>query len=486
MKKGDNYKVYDAIHKTMQFKDESVSDTQFVSVVKTIINSPHFQRLKGIKQLGFSDMVFPTAVHTRFSHSLGAAYICWRIFDNFENDEIHNDSVKREAFRYKQLLAVLAALVHDIGHGPFSHTFEEFLKDYIGIDVNHEDWASFFLEDIKKHSSAQNRLLSDLIEEIETLISPDRAKKQGRRVKDEYRICADVVSSQLDCDRLDYLLRDSHFCGVEYGSYDLQWLLHCMQQKEIKGADRLVINSKGLGTVEHVLMARRLMTQNIYYHKTVKGFEHLFKYFLKRLANQIQVDVQSIVSCVSPRLIEFLKVSNDCISKKMDKCEFMNRAFSSYASLCDYDFWYTIRGLATCNDDCDHSLREICERFYYRKPPLMVPVRKSCYVKAKSEEHKVGLKDEDKWKFRLMTLVFSTYKTKDEERKILIENEEGDPQYIGDLSEIVWRLRDSNEPKHYLLFDRDFFLSNKDKWMELLERVECPEGLLRKLEGLKS
>ncbi len=156
---------------------------------------------------------------------------------------------------------MIACLLHDVGHGPFSHAFEGIFHDKM---IRHEDWTPYFLSDYgtKEFFTHYNRsnpryhLNEDKFRYIAEMIMHKPVAKP---------VLADIVSSQLDADRFDYLLRDSHFCGVRYGEYDFRWMLHCMTIVEYNDRERLGVTHKGIGVVEHYLMARRLMTRNIYH-----------------------------------------------------------------------------------------------------------------------------------------------------------------------------------------------------------------------------
>ena len=198
--------IKDPVHGTMQFT--SLEDAW----VKPFIDSPNFQRLRHIKQLGLGDVIFPGAVHSRFNHCLGCCYVASQIAQKvgLEDEE--------------RQLVMIACLLHDIGHGPFSHAFEGIFKNKF---IQHEDWTPYFLEDYGTDAfftdynqrNPRYPLTREKFEEIAKMIMHHPVEK---------RMLADVVSSQLDADRLDYLLRDSHFCGVRYGEFDFRWMLHCM------------------------------------------------------------------------------------------------------------------------------------------------------------------------------------------------------------------------------------------------------------------
>lgn len=246
--------IKDPVHGTMQFT--SMEDAW----VKPFIDSPHFQRLRHIKQLGLGDLIFPGAVHTRFNHCLGCCYVASQI--------AHKIGLADE----ERQLVMIASLMHDIGHGPFSHAFEGVFKEKA---VLHEDWTPYFLNDYGQtdffkrynHLNPRHQLNDEKFNVIAHMIMHKPAKKN---------VLADIVSSQLDADRLDYLLRDSHFCGVRYGEFDFRWLIHCMSIVECHEGERLGITHKGIGAVEHYLMARRLMARNIYHSQKKLAIETFF------------------------------------------------------------------------------------------------------------------------------------------------------------------------------------------------------------------
>lgn len=257
--------IKDPVHGTIQFA------TVENNWIKPFIDSPNFQRLRHIKQLGMGDFIFPGAVHTRFNHCIGCAYVASQI--------AHKIGLSDE----ERQLVITACLLHDIGHGPFSHAFEDVFQEKL---IRHEDWTPFFLADYKNaaffdnynHFNPRHNLTEEKFRLIENMIMH---KSSGKRV------LSDIVSSQLDADRLDYLLRDSHFCGVAYGQFDLRWLLNCMTIINSDRGESLGITHKGIGVIEHYLMARRLMTRNIYHLQKKLAFESFTIKLLQSLAESL-------------------------------------------------------------------------------------------------------------------------------------------------------------------------------------------------------
>lgn len=219
----------------------------FINIPKgllyTIVRHPLLQRLSRIKQVGLSSVVYPGAQHTRFQHSLGAFHLM--------SEAIQNLTTKGNFIFDSEAEAVEAAiLMHDIGHGPFSHV----LEDTIVRGVSHEDISLMLMERINKEMNGQLTLAIQIF-------------------KDEYpkRFLHQLVSGQLDMDRLDYLRRDSFYCGVTEGNIGSARIIKMLDVKD----DHLVIESKGIYSIENFLTARRLMYWQVYLHKTSVAYERM-------------------------------------------------------------------------------------------------------------------------------------------------------------------------------------------------------------------
>ncbi len=335
--------VFDPIHKVMQLPPE------LGQPLNRIIDSPLYQRLRGIRQMGMAEMVFPSATHSRLLHGLGACFLAYRIGSIVELDPEH------------LRLAVIAGLLHDIGHGPLSHAFELFLEEALGYPVRHELWTDSFINaGAVEHdwfdSEEEYRHLSGLITGAPKF-DPDGYPGQ-------LRLVGDIISSQLDADRLDYLLRDSHFCGVSYGIIDLEWLLYCMVPVETEQGLRLGITEKGIGSAEEFFMARRLMYQNVYYHKKIMAFEQMLGAFLQGLFSD-----PDALSRLGGPLAEFLRDLGSY--RQRDAAALIRDKFSSYAQLRDYDLWVAIRTVAQGGNRFSDSLRYIAQSFEAHREPRM-------------------------------------------------------------------------------------------------------------------
>jgi len=227
-----------------------------------LINTPAFQRLRRIKQLGGTYIVFPTAEHSRFTHSLGVYQI---VREMLESEEV----MRCDLSDYDKLTVMCAALLHDIGHGPLSHSFESALGTF-----NHEDMSRRIIcedEDIVRILSAVD---PDLPKDVAAVIAKTHPK----------RILAQMVSSQIDADRMDYLLRDSHFCGVTYGEFDKARILRTM--RVIDG--EMVFKTSGVQAIEDYILARYYMYWQVYLHPTARAYEHIFEMIIRRVKDLYQ------------------------------------------------------------------------------------------------------------------------------------------------------------------------------------------------------
>ena len=230
---------------------------QVGSLIARLIDASEFQRLRRIRQLGLAHFAYQAAEHSRFTHSLGTYHLATRILDRLSSKYSISDD-DRTAVR-------VAALVHDVGHGPFSHVVESILG------FHHEDFSVEAVESsetelgqtIRKFSSTLAAAVADII--------------RGR-----FRPVAlgQLVSSELDADRMDYLLRDSLMTGVKYGIFDLEWVIRSLEIDEAN--DRLYVSAPGIYAVEDYLQARYYMYRQVYFHRTLRSAEAVLHSLLRR------------------------------------------------------------------------------------------------------------------------------------------------------------------------------------------------------------
>jgi HD superfamily phosphohydrolase len=245
--------IRDPVHDVIAFRLERPIDR----LLFNLVNAAEFQRLRRIRQLGMASLAYPGADHSRYSHSLGVMETARKILDQLSR------SFYIDAER--QTVCLAAALLHDLGHGPFSHVFERVSGSH------HEDVTQRIILDPK---TEVNRALVEHDRELPRLVV-DLMRCHPKRTF----IC-DILSSQLDADRLDYLLRDNHMTGSRYGDYDLGWLLHALTIDET--SDRLAVTWKGVSAVEAYLQSRYHMYRNVYFHKVVRSAEGMVKLALQR------------------------------------------------------------------------------------------------------------------------------------------------------------------------------------------------------------
>lgn len=263
-------RIRDPVHDLISFKAN-----EFENALWGVLQTPAFQRLRRVKQLGFSDLVFPGATHSRFAHSVGVFHIARRLMDVVKNHLGDKDfrQTKAEA-------AIAAALVHDLGHGPFSHAFEEVGKKLHLKMAKHEIVSDELIRD-SEVSEALNVLGSGFANDVADVLVTERPT-----------IYQAVVSSQFDADRLDYLQRDRLMSGAKVGAIDFEWLLSNLlvgkvptgvDEADAGTVDTFVVGSKAISAVESYVLGVFQMYPAVYYHKTTRGIEKLFSELLIRL-----------------------------------------------------------------------------------------------------------------------------------------------------------------------------------------------------------
>ncbi|HUF03494.1 MAG TPA: HD domain-containing protein [Aridibacter sp.] len=222
-----------------------------------LIDTAEFQRLRRIRQLGLAYFAYQGAEHSRFTHSLGVLHLASRVLERLAlNYDLAEDD----------MIAVrVAALLHDIGHGAFSHVIESIQG------FHHED---FTIEAVESTDTEAGRLLADF--------SPDLPKKVADIIRGDFKpmALAQLVSSQLDVDRMDYLLRDSLMTGAKYGIFDLEWIIKSLEIDEAN--DRLYVSARGVYAVEDYIQSRYYMFRQVYFHRTLRSAEVILRAIFDR------------------------------------------------------------------------------------------------------------------------------------------------------------------------------------------------------------
>lgn len=290
--------IRDAIHKNININEP---------VIKALIDSKEFQRLRWISQLGGAQIAFPSATHTRFTHSLGVYHVLTRVLNQIGNNKLISEKEK--------LIIKIAGLLHDLGHGPFSHSFEgvtNFNNDS-KYQFSHEFYTCAIIGD---ETTEVNQILKRYhinANDIINIIKKDHKKCPKYQIQ--------LISSQLDCDRIDYLIRDCYFTGVDYGSIDLDWVISNMIIDQKHG---IVFNYKALWAIENYLVTRFHMYFQVYFHKSSIFFDlklqKLFSQLRKLLQENYQwkINIEIIIPILKQEMIsvnEYLKLNDATILK---------------------------------------------------------------------------------------------------------------------------------------------------------------------------
>ena len=278
------------INKNKIIRDPIHGDIKLEGFFLDLIESPEIQRLYNIKQLGLAHLVFPGAHHTRLEHCLGTYYISCKVADILNLD-------KNE----KELIAC-ASLLHDIGHGPFSHTLEYLLRDTLNID--HIDltekliFGQYSIFDEKEKEIVESTNVFEIL--TKNNIEPKEIVNiiKGKIWKKGY--LSQLLNGSIDLDQLDYLMRDSYYTGVAYGTIDIERFLQIL----IIYNNKLAIIKKGIGVIENILMARALMYSSVYFHKTVRIAELMLSKSIEMLDN---LDPFEFVKKTDYELINYLE-----------------------------------------------------------------------------------------------------------------------------------------------------------------------------------
>lgn len=329
-------------------------------LIYSLINHPYFQRLRRIKQLGLTNLVYPGALHTRFHHAIGAMYLMSEALQVLKSKDVPINEDECNA-------ALIAILLHDIGHGPFSHALEHSIVK----EIHHEDVSSMIMD--KLNTEFKGKL------SLAIKIFNNRYPKH---------FLHELVSSQLDMDRLDYLKRDSFFTGVSEGVISSERIIKMLDVVDGK----LVVEAKGIYSIEKFLIARRLMYWQVYLHKTVLSAENLLVNILKRAK---ELNGKGFPLFATPNFSLFLE--NDYTKK-----DFLQHPdlLEKFASLDDYDVMASVKAWSESEDFVLSKLcKNMLERNLYKielqneaitthyKEKLLKKVMKSYNIKRKEASY---------------------------------------------------------------------------------------------------
>jgi uncharacterized protein len=292
-------------------------------LVFDILEHPFFQRLRRIKQLGLTHYVYPSALHTRFQHALGCMHLMTQTIEVLQSKGHFITEEEQEGL-------LIAILLHDVGHGPYSHTLEQSIVK----GFTHEDLSLIFMDALNDHFKGRLSLAISIF-------------------RDDYpkKFLHQLVSSQLDMDRLDYLTRDSFFTGVSEGIINTWRIIKMLNVAN----DELVVDVKGIYSVEAFIIARRLMYWQVYFHKTVMAAEYMLINILKRAKYLAENGINLFAT---PALHLFLKSTPENIDFHTDRSWLINFSF-----LDDYDIFASIK---VWMDHEDRILSLLCKNLVNR------------------------------------------------------------------------------------------------------------------------
>src|SRR3989339_1207325 len=274
------FEIRDPIHKRIPFTEEE----------RVIIDHPFFQRLRFISQLSFLEsFVYPGATHDRFAHSLGSMHVAKRLFGRcLASSAILNETITKEEKEALGQCLSMAGLMHDMGHGPFSHCSEGIFPLLKDLPLNstwwkqipdrqskHEDYSVLLIQTLAE----EGVLAKDFAQDVASLIHGDILPSPffldlEKKLPTLQRVMKTFISGIVDCDRMDYLLRDSYYCGVVYGNYDIDWMISSMGLAQHEGRLIRTMSENGVRAFEDMLLARYHMIDQVYYHKTKSGFAY--------------------------------------------------------------------------------------------------------------------------------------------------------------------------------------------------------------------
>lgn len=329
--------IRDPVHGSIHILDEEIP----------IIRDDFFQRLRNIKQLGLSEYVFPGATHTRFIHSIGVMNIADKAFDRlFRHHHFDKDILRlKETFK-------LAGLLHDVGHAPLSHSTETVMPNLSELNIpadflskkdqlsdrqaTHEDYTIKSIVDssfagsfslVEKKFGVGRKYIADLI----TGHTSDANYFTIKGIN-YFPILHQLVSSELDCDRMDYLLRDSYFCGVSYGSHDLDWLLDNLEICVENQSAYLGISERAVVTFDDFLLSRYHMFIMVYFHYRAVCLEQLlYKYFkTSPLEYRIPANIEEYIEHDDQHLMKILKRSKNKYAEAIIKNQVPQKIFESF------------------------------------------------------------------------------------------------------------------------------------------------------------
>ena len=297
---GADYEVRCPLHGSIPFNGRE----------RDIVNHPFVQRMRSVSQLGLAQFVFSGATHTRFSHALGVMHLAGRVFDRLIRS-VERDTgavlADDERERLRQV-ARLAGLLHDLGHPPFSHTFEPLLPPRRSLEMPRHWYSRLDLDARATHEDVSVALVYALAQRAPALLPLDEAQDICALIDQAvqptpaltsvgsparlnlYPLLKQTIGGEIDADRMDYLRRDARFAGVAYGNFDLERLIQSLTSVETPRGRVMALEQSGIYTFENFLMARFHMAMQVYFHKTLLAFEHCLTQAVREGEISLEID----------------------------------------------------------------------------------------------------------------------------------------------------------------------------------------------------
>ncbi|MCP8617390.1 HD domain-containing protein [Salirhabdus salicampi] len=384
-------------------------------VIWDLIGTPEFQRLRRVRQLGTTYLTFHGAEHSRFNHSLGVYEIVRRILENFKDHPDWNEE--------ERLLCLCAGLLHDLGHGPFSHSFEKVFH------LDHED----FTQEIILGDTNVNRILQRVGEDFPQKVADVIGKTYSNK------LVVSLISSQIDADRMDYLQRDAYFTGVSYGYFDMERILRVMRPM----GDQVVIKESGMHAVEDYIMSRYQMYWQVYFHPVTRSAEVILSKILHRARDLYNSGYEFQL-----KPIHFYSLFEE------------NPTLNDYLQLDESVVMYYFQ---IWRNEQDDILRDLCNRFVNRhlfkyiefNPNLQI----SEYMELNDLFRKVGIDPDYYLEVDSSSdLPYDFYRPGEEEERLPIHLQmpNGDLRELSRHSEIVEAISGKKRTDHKLYFPMDF------------------------------
>ena len=432
-------RIRDPIHNLIGFSHSLEED----KLLWELLGTAPVQRLRRIKQLGFSEFVYPGATHTRLSHVLGAMQMARRMLQAFEKNKMFENSEHHIKMRKA---TIAAALLHDVGHGPYSHVFEEVCNS-LGIEEEHENLTRKIIE------APEIRQILEKYGVLEPTVK-FFTEEPG------HSPYTTIISSQMDCDRLDFLVRDRYHTGIQSSMIDLEWLFDSLRIEQVTfdpiNAPKefsFVVLEKGIGSIEEFVISYMKMYNEVYFHKTTRAVQHM------------------VTDCIK----EFMKLDNDA-AKEIKKQQIFryfaekdNRDISQFLMLDDSCIFHAIHSIAEGNFGLPTLLaRRYLNRDLYKC--LELPTNNSGKLKHQLAGRFIEALKDAKIPYIDDVIPSKTYKQyavmeKDFLKNILVKKgEEIEP--LGDVSTVVKSL---GEKKVRLYFANQ---ADKVKSLEILKKCQ--------------